>query len=834
MSKQVNFSHISVYKSQFDILHHNYLKDPKPDELQSVVEKMMGLQGKIVKALERAPVNVSRYFVWTTSTPAEISVDAEAVKEELRIKLEQILAHSGNVPITQKSMSSEVTPITPFSPLPSSSSQSADKPADQATEFAVGFANLSANCWANSLLSMIISMPNFKRAFETVGNYYVQNGQSNMDVLYGNAILNALTAYDNALVQRKPVPDSVSQNIRLAYHHFFGHINPLTSHEIFSNQAWRQEDASEAMEVLMGRYEQILNEQAPHDPLPSPYCQLQTKRHYRPIGNSYPADPQKLARNDYSRLSNDNLSSQINHDYQIILDLQNKGHLSFSELLSEHFCNTHSQGHDIGTYLLPDQNIQRFELIGEGRQFIQTPEELLLTIKRFGATQEGVGFKIASPLIVPRVLVLPAHATLENKPIAYELDTFNVHKGDFGGGHYLAYRKIRGQWIEANDGAVRLVSEQEIDQILHGQKAPNYTSYIHHYSRIDAARQQEVIAASRPAPSRPTEEAEKFSQEVTTIQIQIKLLEALNALLKANADPDALRDAIQTLEKETPQALSTLRYTIWVNDKTPDLFDYGTNALNEHPERLGEATLPWIISSTGKNLVEQLLLVKKHQLEIASDRSNEMLLQSFLEKMQSPTLSNEALGDALKALPQVMKNSLYGFVYQSHLRKFGPQHVHKEEYQNDYGKVALETGDIRKTLTEATESVLNLRGKNILEQLLFDHHTKAEKLQCAYEKEQLQAFHELLLRPANEISNLQLFKAFDRMEIRQEIKEKLHWHIWYGHKTPQIPNYGSNTFNQDPRSLLTVREPNLARAPVCATGSNLLFQMIKLLERDSR
>lgn len=828
MSKQVNYSHISIDKQYFDILYSTTLKRPDPAKLESVVERMTTLQDKIAGALDRAPVNVSKYFKWTAGSP-DPTVDAGEVKQELQNKLNEILTLSASMP-PPPPLPKEIAPILVLRPLaPPSSAPSA---VTQATDFAVGFGNLGANCWANSLLSMILSMPNFRRAFQIVANYYAQDVQNAQNVRHGNALLSALTAYDTALASKQSVSNQITQNFRLAFHHFFGHKNPLTSHEIFSEYSHRQEDAWEAMQVLMGRYEQILLGQDPNNPLPVPYVSLQTKRHYRPIGNPFPADPQKLARNDYSQLTNDNVSSLINSDYQIILDLQNKGHHSFSALLGEYFHNTHLQGHDTGTYLLPDGNIQRFELIGEGRQFVQAPEELLLTIKRFGSTVNGAGYKIVSPLAVHQILVLQADTTRQNTPIAYELDTFNVHKGDFGGGHYIAYRKILGQWIEADDGTVRLVSEQEIDQILFGQKGPSYTSYMHHYTRITAARQQQAVATAQASRTRPAEDAEKLSQEMAKCKQNIEQLTALNVLLQTNADPSALRDALQHLEQSAPEALTALRYAIWANDKTPDVPDYGTNTLNANPERLRDIKLPLFISSTGKTLVEQLLLVEKHRLDIASEKSSEKLLQSFLEKVHSST--NDELLIALKALPEKLQQSLHGLVYHSHLKKFGPEHVNREEYHHAYGQIALEKGDIRKVVTEATDAVLNLTGTNILEQLISEHHGKAEKLQNGYEKEQLQAFYELSLRPATELTNFHLFKIFEQMDIRHETVQVLYWHLWYGHRMPQIDNYGSNTFKTDPRSLLTVRDPNLARPPIAPSGSNLLFQMIKLLERESK
>ncbi len=847
MSKQVNYSHISIFKTEFDLLYTNYISNTDPSKVQHAVERMTILQDKITDTLDRAPINVSKYFTWRkTSTIPDVIIDVEKTKLDIQGKLGLMLSHSIDV----LSLVNRVDPITKPASLsvdPGSTNQ-ASKANDvqipkasetpKAMDFAIGFGNLGANCWANSLLSMILSMPNFKRAYEAVANHYAQDNLNAQNQLHGKALLNALQAYEAALMLKQPVPASISQDVRLAFNHFFGRVNPLTFHEIFSKQTYRQEDAWEGMQMLMGRYEHIMRLDGNTNPLPRPYSLLQTKRHYHPIGEPQPADQEKLRKDDYSRLTIDNVSSMTHDDYQIILDLQNNGHLSFRQLLSEYFRNTHLQGHDAGTYLLPDGQVQQFQLIGEGRQFVQAPEELLLTIKRFGASMEGVGFKIATPLAIHQTLVLPADATSVNVPIAYELDAFNVHSGDFGGGHYIAYRKINGQWIEANDGYVRFISEQEIDQILFGQKRPTFTSYMHHYTRIPELRQQEAIASANIVPSivrDPVAGIEKASQEMIACEQTRKQLEAFTRVLsRTDASPSDLSAALQELEKTSPGVIDRFRYSIWVNDKTPDVHDHGTTTLRNNPKKLQEIKLPWLISPAGANLIEQMIIMQRRKLEIATEKWKEAQLRAFLEKVKSPSVSNEELLTALRALPEKVQHSLHGLIYQSHLKKFGESHVHKEEYQNRYGEVALEKGDIRKTLTEATGSVLNLWGTNIIEQLISDHSIKGEKLQCAYEKEQLIGFLDLMFRSPNDISNPQLLKAFERLDIRNEIKEKLYWHIWYAYRMPQIDDYGTNTFKTNPRTLLEICQPSLAKPPVCATGSNILYQMIKLLEKESR
>src|ERR1700722_7490663 len=780
MTKQVSSSHISSQKTNFDTLYDNTINSNDLAKVQDAACGLYLLREGILTRLDRAPMNVSKDSV----------VDVEQIKIELQLKLTQIFLHCEKI---GPSLVGRVEPlpsppptITPAPSIPSDTTNPKD--------LAVGFGNQGANCWANSLLSMILSMPNFRRAYDAVANHYAQDQANAEDRRHGQMLIEALSAYQTTLQNKATVHYEVTQNVRLAFNHFF---------PVFSPSCANNEDSWEAMQMLMGRYEEITRQGS--NPLPQPYSQLQTKRQYRPIGEPYPVDAKK---NDYSSLTTGNVSSIVNDDYQIILDLQNKGHLSFSALLSEYFCNTHLQGNDLATYLLPDgMNVQTFELIGEGRQFLQVPEELLLTIKRFGAESNGAGFKIFTPLSVPQTLVLPSSATSANAPVSYELDTFNVHDGSFSEGHYIAYRKINGRWIEANDGAIRFVSDQEIDQILFGQKGPRYTSYMHHYRRI-AQSQQQSIAVQPPSTS--VDETKKHGQT-------IQWLEALN-----KGDPSALAE----LEKIAPEIVDAFHYAIWLNDKTPNQPNYGA----EHctAQKLAEIRLPWLIGGQrGANLVEQMLVVQRKKLEIANHRTIAAQLHAFQQKVQS----NSVLKDDLTALPTDIQRTLHELIYQSHLKKFGIEHVNHPKYQRQYGKTVLESGDRSKMLTEATEPVLNIWGKTIVEQLISEHQMKAEKLQSAYEKEKLQTLHDLILCPPQDVSSFQLSKFFERLDIRQEIKGKLLWHIWYANG---MHDHGSTLFEQNPRCQLNITAPNLARPPLCTPGSNLLTQMIMLLERQSQ
>jgi ubiquitin C-terminal hydrolase len=472
MSKQVHYSHISTPKAEFDRLYTASVTSADAERVQSTVQSMAELQDKIINALNAAPANVSRCFNWGTLT-----VDVKAITEEVERKLASVISHFTS--LTTQSLNGRIDSVTAsLVPLETQTPKNA-------RALATGFGNLSANCWANSFLSMIVFVPNLKQAYQTVANYYAQKSVYDPARVHGIALQNALRAYDTALAQKQSVPSDVTQTVRLAFNHLFG---------IFSTSSANHEDAYEAMQMLMGRYEQIIREQNPQNPAFSDlYRTMETKRHYRPFGEQREADAGRVARDDYSKLNSDNSSSVACNDYQILLDMQNKSHLSFQALLTDYFRNTSVEGDDLTQYLLPNGKLQSFKLVGESRQFTQVPNEFTLTIKRFGAHGNGQGYKIMTPLSINRVIALPAEATRENKPIAYGLDAFIVHSGGLGGGHYISYKKIDGYWIEANDSNVRLVEANEIDQILHGQKSATFTSYLHHYSRVPVTELAEFI-----------------------------------------------------------------------------------------------------------------------------------------------------------------------------------------------------------------------------------------------------------------------------------------------------------------------------------------------------
>jgi hypothetical protein len=502
-----------------------------------------------------------------------------------------------------------------------------------------------------------------------------------------------LEAYDSALAIQKPVPAQISQNVREAFHLLFGQGISASGTAIFSKDKSAQEDAHEALQVLMGEYDKIIHQENFNNS--SFYTPLETKRHYDPIAGTEKESVGKRC----SKLGTDLTSAQTNSDYQILIDLQGKTHLSFQELLSDFFKNSNVGNSDPSTYLLSNGKEQQFKLTCESREFKRIPHEFMLVIKRFGADTYGNRFKITDPITVHQILVLPPHATKENSPIAYTLDAFIVHSGGSGGGHYICYKKIEGRWIEANDGNVRFISDDEIDRILHGQKSSSFTSYLHHYTLIPELEQAAAIRTANKAQNLPPYQALPSSSNSQSV---IQTIQSFFGILQNGTNVSCWINQLPT------PVIDTLCHAIWLHDKTPDKLDYGTIEMNKNPKRLQEITLPWLIGKKGVSLLDQMITILKRKEAIAAETNKEA----------------------------------------------------------------------------------------------------AEKLQLAYEKEQLEAFLELLKEPS--LTNSQLVKAFERMEIRSTLRENLYKSIWIIDGEKPIPHYGTQAFQKNPRCAIDALEQIIA------------------------
>ena len=629
---------VTQMKVEFDDLYGIGMQSAEnPVMCRTILGQLFEIQGKILEAIGNSSTSSNKGFSQVIGAPLLQEVvyslasavtqfffdqgpAAQPSDEELRRDMQmkiQIFSNLTGCAPRAAEIPPMVEPDPPFNPL------------------SVGFRNLSANCWANSLLQLLLISPSLQNAYTAVATKYIQ-APVEIDQRHGESLLRALIAYHLAYADQRPVDAQVSQDVRLSLHHFFG-LSPV---------AEVQEDAWEAMQVLMGRYEADLKE-ARQFPPAELYRLMETKRIYRPVGEPRDPDPVKLQKDDYSKLDKDLTSSQTSADYQIFLDLQHRGHLTFQAILLEYFRNTCVQGHDRSVYLRPDGKIEDFELIGERRQFTQTPDEFLLTIKRFGMNQNGSGYKVLSQMAIERTLVLPAIATAAGIPIAYALDGFIVHGGGYGVGHYVAYKKINEEWVECDDSRVRTVPPEEIDRILHGlhSNGPKYTSYIHHYSRLPAPVPEPVVDHAGLA--RYKESCEKL----------LASLESGSDLL--------------------PKALDTLRHLVWINGGAVTYPNFGEIVLKSQPHIVKEITRPYLMGG-GLNLIDQMIAVEKRQLAILSadhDQREKLQyaferdqLQAFHDLLADPELNHRQLFEAFRQLTvrPYLKEKLYWLIWIDH------------------------------------------------------------------------------------------------------------------------------------------------------------------------
>lgn len=583
----VNISHISAELDTFDTLYAEGIVSTDLSKLQSNIEKMTHLQEAINIGLKRAAPPITRHFSWGVVAPLRTD-NPLLLTQQIQEKLNEMIArfsHIDSQPVKPLSISAMFSkPIVNPNHTTSVAKPVVVVSQPQPRDFATGFHNLGANCWANSLLSMVLCVPSLKQAYDAVADYYTKHSD-NRHKQYGEKLKQAFVEYDAALARKQPVAAQVTQDVRLAFNHFFGSHNPLINQEIFSKNKDVQEDTYEAMQMIVGRYEQILKEQNRFDPPPALYCQLETKRLYQAEGSAFEANPTKVSKGEYSQLRDDNSSAMSVTDYQILLDLHNKGHLSFPALLKDFFRSSSTEGSEPGTYLRNDGKLQKFKLTGETRQFTRVPDEFLLTIKRFGVSHlTGGTFKITAPVRINRIIALPSEALVNGARVAFELDAFIVHSGDISGGHYLNYKKINDRWLEVDNGGVRFVSDQEIDEILHGQKAATFTSYLHHYSRVPTARQTEAIATASTMLQRPVVsgvhelEIAKFVKEKQSCEQVLQELEKYASLCKTDTNSVALSKALEKLELSHPEVIKTFHHAIWLHEKTPTIDDYGKTA----------------------------------------------------------------------------------------------------------------------------------------------------------------------------------------------------------------------------------------------------------------
>jgi ubiquitin C-terminal hydrolase len=863
--------------------------------LQRSVERMLDLQKQIQSKLEAAGK-----YIEANRTNADTTISAEVVtlQKEIERDIPSLLASlvsEAMVRLCDESASYPLFGSTFLPPQPPPPQTGTISPIPGAT----GLANASANCWANALLQTVSFVPSLEAVYREFAQYKRDHGVTSQDRDHGAAMIRELDAFQADQRSNMAVSTANTQNIRLAFHHFFGHTyypdDPVGRTgrrvEVFSASAGQHEDAHEALSRLMDGHDQVRKAQrlAMH-PI---YRDIDTIRCYRPTGKVSAADPVILQRtkdtpmasNTYSRLRPDHTSVHRAPEFQIFLDPQHRGHLGFDELFSDFFKDLHTATCEPGKYLEPDDRLHEYALTSVNRRYATAPDEFVLTAKRFGTDITGRGFKIETPIPIRRYLTLPAGSIAGSfETPCYELDAFIVHSGGLSGGHYISYQKRNGAWVEISDRYARTVPDTEIARILQ-------RSYIHHYRKIDRIPSDLVVLPST------TVECRRAEALIDSLERRIKDLEAhVAALPSGSGTPVLYKDDSDKLHE-----------MVWLRDAMPQEWGYGQRACEKDPRTL-LAPSPSFLAPAGSNLLEQLVSVRTQQLHIAQREAHVLALRQLQEALAhpsypkadllelisrlpvelrnawdgavyqhdvvvagkkrcnvheygrktldgdvrvlydikdslpslrskcspteeaqfdqlvtllaSPSTESGALTEVIRTLSPDLINAMHGLIYEAHVQKFGKEACNRHEY----GKHAI-AANPRVLLEVRTAS-----SQGLLEKAVYEAEQAHAKAKQAYTKSRLEAFLGLLKNDG--VSNQQLLKAFETLDIPKDLKEKLMFCIWQANGSPEEDGYGNRVFRENPRCLATPSEPVLAGPPLVEKGTSLLEQMIALIHRD--
>lgn len=433
----VNLNSLNEIKQQFDDMFDIYITQDNAREVAEAIHTMDERKNDILAILCQAP---------------ELDENGN-IQADMAAKLNEMNSHVNKIAQQYFShLSSE--------PTPPSSIFSSEK---SKTISVVGFSRMGCNCWVNSLLSMIIANPTLLEVYEKVADHYEKQYP---------ALKKALVAYYDALEANTPVPAGVTQEVRLVFNALFGKKDPVSGAAVFSADSSAQEDAREALESLIAHAIDVLKI------TPKSLCPMETTMTFHPIETPQDAPFWEAAK--FTQLDANHSFTQKQNQYQISIDVTDQKIIPFEMLLKNYFVNE-DQGVE-GKYLTSDSKVQKFRRISATCKFVEPPLELILNVNRGAQHANGICYKVKTPVMVPQHLVLPSCATKANQPIPYELDSFVLHTGELGYGHYMCYRKIDGLWIELNDDKTRNVEEKEMNDILQGKKGAGFTSVIHHYN----------------------------------------------------------------------------------------------------------------------------------------------------------------------------------------------------------------------------------------------------------------------------------------------------------------------------------------------------------------
>jgi hypothetical protein len=660
----------------------------------------------------------------------------------------------------------------------------------------LGLHNQGANCAFNSLIQFLSHLPGLKRTCSLLPSEFDE-----LKSLLGMHLEDEMGNRTSSRVD--------SQRMRALMHHLFG---------TFSLSPYREEDAYEALMCILGRIQHVSGR--PLYEVSPLYSAILSSRRYEPTGISHDADPEKIRRtranpeemDTYSLLDEDNCSRKVDDDCQIIIDLKNRGHLPFETLFHTFFINRGIAGSANAQYLGSDDRLHEYRVTEETKEFTFPPKEMLIALKRFYFDNDGRRYKINSPVAVPLLLELPADAVSTRQSARYELDGFVQHRGDSAdSGHYVAFLKINGKWIEYNDSQTRVLTKDQIKVALQNP-------YFLHYRHIDLSQNYPfpVMPFGVRAPSTAILDLAKTAAACMDINKCTEELKSFLMLFNDEPIPDneQLKNAFYNILGDA--LINDTHYLVWLNGGMKDIHEYGKKECDPNIRMLKTINKPYL-SLHGSNILEQMLHVQEEKQVLSHLNKSIAQLKVFLEMLNDPEVSNDELKKAFYQFDQKIDgvricDKFHGLVYRNH-----------PVNEDCYGQKKTDA-NVR-VLLEITKPLLSLNGGNLVEQMVHYVQTQANKAQFAFQKGQLEAFYQLLKDPS--ISNAQLQKVFNNLD--NDLIEKLKLSVWIADGQKDILKYGEQTIASDARCLLRIDEPLLS-----SSGGDIVTQLISLLDQECK
>ncbi|HEV3270290.1 MAG TPA: hypothetical protein VGZ69_06560 [Candidatus Rhabdochlamydia sp.] len=439
--------------SDWEEITQSYLEQAKGINLQEALQKHINFKYKNVKNIEiTTSIDLKTGFVCTVKDTdgtmrkvPEFSLTASQ-NDKIFAVLKKI--ETPRCILDSSSLSEESLKTLDSSSIKISLKEKVDSYLEQIPAInhkPVGFQNKSMNCGFNSCLQMIVNEPALRNIYATVASYYAKSTKKE-DRECGNQMLSILDSYDQAIEKQELISEEVSNNLRLAMHY-------LSPKEI-SRKENVQEDASEILTILFAENDHIIKEQNLINTSSINY-KFENVIHYQSI-KALKETPHK----DCSSLHADNTYRKERTNYGIKINFDAKQEdFTLSSLLEKHFCDKEiGIGSETRRYLV-NGIYTEVSPVKEEIKLNTLPKDLFINFARFKADRT----KLTHPIEVPEQLDAKLLNSKNSPSGLYELSSFIVHLGSSSnGGHYIAYRKVQGQWVECNDGSVSYISKKEM------------------------------------------------------------------------------------------------------------------------------------------------------------------------------------------------------------------------------------------------------------------------------------------------------------------------------------------------------------------------------------